>query len=137
MKAILVMGLFVVSTSAFSAIFKSYDSKESCNLYRVASSEEVPQANEVIVSSKKVYGFSFSDLDINFEDRKANVQIIINVAMGFNTPLLKEKSSISADRADFTSMINRVNRKMNLLENICISSDNNIVYANSFADQDE
>lgn len=137
MKAILVMGLFVVSTSAFSAIFKSYDSKESCDLYRVASSEEVPQTNEVIVSSKKAYGFSFSDLDINFEDRKANVQIIINVAMGFNTPLLKLKSSISADRADFTSMINRVNRKMNLLENICVSSENKIVYANPFADQEE
>jgi hypothetical protein len=103
----------------------------------VAGSEEVPQAKEVIVSTKKVYGFSFADLDINFEDRKANVQVIINVAMGFNKPLLEDKSSISADRADFTSMINRLNRKMNLLENICISSDNKIVYANSFAAEEE
>lgn len=137
MKAFLVMGLFIVSTSAFSAVFKSYDSKDSCNLYRVAGSEEVPQANEVIVSSKNVYGFSFSDLDINFEDREANVQIIINVALGFNTPLLKSKSSISADRADFTSMINRVNRKMNLLENICVSNDDKIVYANPYASEQE
>lgn len=133
MKAILVMGLFVISTSAFSAVFKSYDAKQSCNLYRVGTSEEVtPRKNETVVTPKNIYGLSFSDLEINFENRQASVQVIMNVTLGINTPLLKSKSTILADHPDFTALVNQVNRKLYLLERICVSSDSKIIYAAQF-----
>jgi len=130
MKAILVMGLFVISTSAFSAVFKSYDSNHSCDLYRAGTSEETePRDGEEIVTTKSVYGFSFSDLEIDFKKQEASVQIIKNVALGLNTSLLPSRSTIPANHPDFTSLINRVNRKLYLLEKICVSSDDKIVYA--------
>ncbi len=136
MKAILVMGLFVISTSAFSAVFKSYDSKNSCDLYRAGTSEETePRDGEEVVSNKSVYGFSFTDLEIDFKKREASVQIMKIVALGFNTSLLDSKATISANHPDFTSLINRVNRKIYLLETICISSGNKIVYANQAEEQ--
>lgn len=133
MKAILVMGLFVISTSAFSAVYKSYDSKNSCNLYRAGQTEETtPQKGEQVVLAKNVYGFSFSDLEIDFENREASVHIITNVVLGFNSPLLKSKVTMSADHPNFTALINQLNRKLYLLEKICVSSDNKIIYAAQF-----
>lgn len=129
MKAILVMGLFVISTSAFSAVYKSHDSKNSCDLYRAGAGEEGPRADEELVSSKNVYGFSFTNLEIDFKNREASVQIIKNVVLGINTNLLSTRSVIPANHPDFTSLINRVNRKAFLLEKVCVSSDDKIVYA--------
>jgi hypothetical protein len=136
MKAILVMGLFVISTSAFSAVFKSYDAKHSCDLYRAGTSEETePRDGEEVVTTKSVYGFSFSDLEIDFKKREASVQIIKNVALGLNGSLLSSRATIAANHPDFTSLINKVNRKIYLLEKICIGSGDKIVYANEREEQ--
>lgn len=136
MKAILVMGFFIISNSAFSAVFKSYDTANSCNLYRAGIAEEsAAREGEVIVSNKGVYGFSFSDMEIDFENREVSVQVMTNVTLGINTPLLKSRSTLSADQPDFKELVNQLNRKLLLLEKVCISSSNKIVYANRFEEQ--
>jgi hypothetical protein len=131
MKTLLVIGLFIISSSAFSAVYKSYDSNQSCNLYRVVNTDQA-QENEVVVYSKNVYGISFENLEVDFENRQAQVQVMLNVTLGLNRSLLTTKASISADNVNFTDLINHLNRKIKIFENICITDDNQIIYANEF-----
>ena len=131
MKTLLSIVLFVISTSAYSAVYKTYDSNESCNLYSVVNTNE-SQENGEVVYSKNVYGLSFENLEVNFENREASVQVIMNVTLGFNRSLVNKKSTISADNVNFTKLINHLNRKINLYEKICINDDNQIIYANEF-----
>lgn len=131
MKTLLLIVLSIISTSAFSAVYKSYDSKESCSLYRVDNTNQ-SQDNGEVVYSKNVYGLSFENLEVDFANREASVQVIMNVTLGFNRSLVNKKSTISADNINFTKLINHLNRKINLFENICINDDNQIIYANEF-----
>lgn len=131
MKTLLVIGLIAFSSSAFSAVYKSYDSNASCNLYRVVNTDQV-QDEDVLVYAKNVYGISFENLEVDFANREAKVQVMLNVTLGFNRSLLEKKSTISADNVNFTNLINHLNRKIKLFENICITDENQIVYANEF-----
>lgn len=131
MKFFLVMGLFIISSSAFSAVYKSYDSKQSCNLLRV-DNESKALENEEVVTLKNIYGFSFENMEVNFDKREARVQVIMNVTLGFNQALFKKKSSIASDNSNFTNLINHLNRKINIFEEICVTESNQIIYANEF-----
>lgn len=136
MKALLVMGLLSLTTSAFSAVVKSYDADHACTLYRVTTEEAGTKvklnANENIVFAKAVYGLTFQNMEINFDNRDVKVQIVMNVVMGLNKPLVTPKSTISTDNAEFTTLVNHLNRKLNSLEKVCISTDNKIVFAKQF-----
>ena len=132
MKTLLAMGLLLtLSTPAFAAVVKTYDAEQSCDLYKVENVEST-KLTGTVVFPKAVYGPTFENLEVNFENREAKVQVTMNIVMGINRPLMKDKLSISADNVNFTSLINQVNRKVFLLEKICISSDNKIVYAKQF-----
>lgn len=131
MKSLLVIGLIAFSSSVFSAVYKSYDSSASCNLYRVVNTDQVKD-DDVLVYAKNVYGISFENLEVDFANREAKVQVMLNVTLGFNRSLVEKKSTISADNVNFTNLINHLNRKIKLFENICITDENQIVYANEF-----
>jgi hypothetical protein len=133
MKTLFVMALFVISTSAFSAVYSSFDSKQSCYLYRVLNSEQgSPKENETLVYSRNVYGISLENLEVDFNNREVSLQVMLNVIFGLNRPLVEKKSQISADNTNFTNLVNHLNRKIKLFENICITDDNKIIYANEF-----
>lgn len=138
MKTLLVMGLLALSTTAFSSVVKSYDAERSCNLYRVvdtsptAKKSEKIRAGEVVVISKRVYGLSFHNMEINFDNREAKVEITVNIVLGLNQPLVNEKAVIAEENPQFSTLINQLNRKLSLLETVCLSSDNKIVYAEVF-----
>ena len=136
MKALLVMGLLTITTSAFSAVVKSYDADHACTLYRVTTEnpgEKIKMnANESVVFAKGVYGLTFQDMEINFDNRDVKVQVTINVVMGLNKSLVTPKSTISSENTEFTTLVNQLNRKLNSLEKVCLSSDNRVVFAKQF-----
>jgi hypothetical protein len=56
MKTILIMGLLTISSTVFSAVVKSYDVENRCDLYRVINeTSKEKQKNETIVTTKSVY----------------------------------------------------------------------------------
>lgn len=136
-KTIVVMGLFIISTSAFSMVVKRADKANSCTLYRVIEAETKvkKQANEVVVFEKGVYGFSLENLDIDFDHREAKVQVTLNVILGFNKPLLPQKQSIQATNEHFSFLTNQLNRKIMVFEKICIDSRSEIIYAQFYESQ--
>ena len=141
MKKTLVLGLVaLLSTSSFAAVVKTRDAEADCTLYKVVQADDngkvKVKAGEVVVSIKDAYGLSFQDMEINFDTREVLVQPTINIIMGFNRPLTEKKSVISSENPDFTYLINQLNRKVNLFEKVCITSDNKIAYAKMFEQQE-
>ncbi|MFA6238352.1 MAG: hypothetical protein WC635_13550 [Bacteriovorax sp.] len=142
MKKLLAITLVTIlaSSSAFSAVVKSYDTEKNCDLYTVVQPDEKGKIKlkptEVITYSKDVYGLSFQEMEINFENREVLVMPIMNVVFGINRPLTATKTSISADNEEFNFLINQLNRKLYVFEKVCIG-DNKIVYAKMFETEAE
>jgi hypothetical protein len=140
MKKTLILGLVaLISTASFAAVVKTRDADTGCTLYKVVPADDngkvKVKAGEVVVSIKDAYGLSFQDMEINFDSREVLVQPTINIVLGLNRPLIGKKAIISADNKDFTYLINQLNRKVNLFEKVCITSDNKIAYAKMFEQQ--
>lgn len=129
MKTILVMGLLTLSTSAFSSVVKSYDSKKGCNLYSVVSdTKKAKQAGETVVYDKAVYGLAIEDMDVDFDNREVTVQVVMNIVMGINRNI-GTKSIIEESNPQFKMLVNQVNRKISMFEKVCISQDARLIYA--------
>lgn len=129
-KLIFTMALLSMSATSFAALYSSTDSQNDCTLYRVVNAKTPIQAkeNEVLINKNEIYGLSFQDLSIDFDNREAQVKVIANVVLGANRQVGDSKAIIPAERKDFNALINQVNRKINLLEKVCISADNKIAY---------
>jgi hypothetical protein len=65
---------------------------------------------------------------IDFEAHEAKVNVVMNIVMGFNLPLVEGKTSIDEKNSQIKMLTNQLNRKLSLLENICITKDNRIIY---------
>ncbi len=130
MKTLLVMGLLTFSAGTMASVVKSDDLKNGCTLYRVvhAESKKPMKSNETVFYSKEVYGLAFKNLDVNFDNREAEVDVVMSIVLGFNRNLTATKPKISADNAQFKALINQVNRTVHLLESVCINSNNEIIY---------
>lgn len=134
-KTLLVMGLLALTTtSTFASVVKGHDSKRGCTLYRVihSDSKKQIQENETVFLNKEVYGITFENLAIDFDNREAQVDVVMNVVLGLNRNIAETKSIIPAENTQFTALINQVNRKISLLESVCLNANNEIVYAKTF-----
>ena len=122
-----------VSSLASAAVATRRDQENNCTLYQAVSEDDnghvVLEEGQRLFSSRRVYGLSFLDLEIDFERREARVQTMMNVVMGLNRMLVPQKSVIRADHPEFTFLVNQVNRRVALFEKICISDENEITYA--------
>lgn len=130
----------LLSLNAHAAVLKSYDASNGCDLYRVSEAQSNGKiklnSNEVIIYPKEVYGLSFQDMEINFENREVLISPMMNIILGMNRPIIKSKAVISADNKEFNFLINQLNRKVNLFEKVCIN-DTKIVYAKMFEPKPE
>ncbi len=135
-QSIFLLALMTLLSAATQAsVVKGRDAENSCDLYRVVSADPsgkiVRNANEVIIYAKDVYGLSFQDMEINFDNREVLVQPTMNIVMGLNRPLTSTKAIIPADHQNFNFLINQLNRKLYVFEKICMDNGK-IVYAKMF-----
>lgn len=135
-KSLLLLAWVTLFTSSsFASVVKGHDEENMCVLYRVAQADINGQIklnpNEVIISAKEVYGFSFQEMEIDFDRREVLVQVTMNIVMGINRPLLGSKTTLSSDHQDFNFLVNQLNRKVSLFEKICIN-DGKVIYAKQF-----
>jgi len=137
MKKTLILALLtIISTSGFAAVVKGHDNENACTLYKIMPSDSLGKVSladeEVVINTKEAYGLSFTEMEVNFDNREVLIQPTINILLGLNRPLISTKASIPADHADFNFLINQLNRKILLFEKICITQDNKIAYAKMF-----
>jgi hypothetical protein len=140
-KFLFIMLAAFLAQSAQSAVIKKRDLDQNCTLYKAVTPDENGKlklkSGEVIINQKDAYGLTFNDMEINFDTREVLVQPMINVVMGFNRPLVNGKAVISSENPDFNFLINQLNRKILVFEQMCITDKNVIVYAKMFENTDE
>lgn len=127
--------LLLLSTTTFqarAALVKSFDQENQCNLYRTTSEEKPKLETESQVLDKEIYGIGLSELEIDFENKSAKVLPTANVVLGINRTFLNQKAVISSNNPNFNFFINQVNRKIFLLESVCISDQNELIYGSQF-----
>jgi hypothetical protein len=127
---------FILSASSFAAIVKSADKEKNCTLYQVVAADEngnIPlEDNQTIALSHDVYGMSFQNMEIDFDKRNVKVDAIANIILGFNKLLVPNKVALSPKNDQFNFLINQLNRKLLVFEKVCISKQNEVIYANYF-----
>lgn len=132
MKALLLIGLLTLSQTAMSAIVKSYDAKNACSLYKKVDTTggvaPTLKEGEVIINSKQIYGFNLTNLEVDFDQRVAKAEVTVNIVMGINQTLTKNKIVIDERSPQFTKHINLLNRKVNQLSSLCLDADNKLIY---------
>jgi hypothetical protein len=130
-RLVIICALFqCISLNA--SILKSVDTEKECTLYRVPNETSPALSDEIIISDKDAYGFSFSDMDIDFKNNIVTIVPVINIVLGLNRPLIAKRAFISNKNPDFKFLINQLNRKLLVFEKICINESNEIIYAKQF-----
>jgi hypothetical protein len=127
--------LLLIATTTFyakAALVKSLDKENQCQLFRVTTEEKPRLKTESLVIDKEIYGIGLSELEIDFENKIAAVLPTANVVMGLNRTFLNQKAIISSSNSNFNFFINQVNRKIILLETICITDQNELIYGSQF-----
>lgn len=124
----------LASSSAFCEIVKTYDSGKNCYLYQVANQNDQGSvaADGELVSDESLYGFGLKDMEVDFKNNVVRVNVIKSIVFGFNKPLMNEKSVISPKNDQFNFLINQLNRTIMLFEKVCITKDNQVIYATFF-----
>lgn len=124
--------LTILSINANAALVQSVDKTNKCTLYRTTSEQAPIKEDETVILEKEAYGITLVNLEIDFANKSALVQPEVSIVLGLNRKLTENKSKIKADNPNFTFLINQLNRRVLLLEKICISKNNEIVYGNPF-----
>lgn len=135
MKTLLVVGfLALMGTEAFASVVKSQDTKNNCTLYRAihADSKKQMQKNETVFLNREVYGIAFENMDVDFDNREVRVDVVMTIVLGLNKNITEQKAIISSDNPKFSSLVNQLNKKLSMLESVCINNQNEVIYAKTF-----
>jgi hypothetical protein len=136
MKKLILFFVLLISSSSFADILKSKDVENDCSLYAVAprdaNGEIIFSPGQKIVSKSNLYGFSFENMEVDFQNDVVRVEMIQNIVFGFDKPFFDHKLSISPENEKFTFLINQLNRSIMLFEKVCVDSNDNIIYAEFF-----
>jgi hypothetical protein len=118
--------------SAQSAISVRYDEVMDCQRYNVINEirndageyvlERELLPGEEVIDNRVHYGLSTANLTINFEEQKAEVEIIKNVALGINRNLIDTdtKVSMDANHPQLNTFLNTLNRRVFLFDDVCV-----------------
>lgn len=131
MKLILIFFIALTSVVTNAKVVKSFDAVNSCDLYRATKTEapEEVREDEVILLNRAVYGISIIDMDIDFRNEEVCFVPMINIVVGFDRPLVENRIILPASNKDFKTLINQVNKKLISFNELCLNSENKIVYA--------
>jgi hypothetical protein len=136
---ILMLFMFVISQASQAGIFKSYQNKKNCTQYQVVNKVRTDSGENVytrelnngeeVLTDQSIYGLSLKNVSIDFVKRTASFDLIKNVILGFNRPLLVTgaRVSIGSDHEMFQDVLNLVNRKSSLINVICLSDSLEII----------
>jgi hypothetical protein len=135
----LILSMFIIAGTSHAGIFKSFDSEKNCTSYEIVNKvrndngenvyERSLSSGEEILTDKGIYGLSLKEVEIDFDTRSASFKLIKNVILGLNRPLLVTGARVTVDSShkSFKNIINLVNKKISLIESICLSDSLEII----------
>ncbi len=126
----LVVSVFLISASiADAAIVKKFDEISECTRF---SLKHAPNggtvkldAGEKLHMKGTIYGFTFREPKVDFDDRSVTVRAEI-LKFGLNKDL-KKKVILRADKIDLDKALDRVNRKISTMDEVCIDANGELV----------
>jgi hypothetical protein len=123
-------------------IVTSFDKENECQVYEVVNGDIDDNGNlilgremrkgEKIHLNKIVYGYSFFDMDVDFQKKEVSVSIEVHKPF-LNTVLLgtdknPQRVRILPGNKSFVNLINHVNVDILTMKKLCISESNIVVY---------
>lgn len=126
----LLVSAFLLTSAANAAVVKSFDQSNDCtrfSLRHAKSSKDAIKLNsgESIHLKGTIYGFTFKDPQVDFDNRQVSVRAEI-LKHGFNKDL-KKKVFLSDDKVDVNSALKQVNRKVLTMDEVCINHDGELI----------
>ncbi|MBY0413275.1 MAG: hypothetical protein K2Q18_03885 [Bdellovibrionales bacterium] len=136
MKAFLILGLLTLSTQAFSSLVSIDDVKNKCTLYKRVDNDSNNVAKplnkgEKFVTKKGVYGLILRNLEVDFDQRLAHVDVVISI-VGFNENLSKNRFTIEESNPNFKDITNYLNKTVSTISEMCVGSENRIIYVKGY-----
>lgn len=125
-KTLILIGLMLGSANA--AVVKSFDDVNDCTRYSLKHAQKDEKLDlatgESLHLKGTIYGFSFEGLKINFDERSASFETTVR-KFGLNKSLGKVK--MSADHSKFDLAINRINKSVSTMDEVCINRKGELV----------
>lgn len=118
---------FNSTNSLQAAVVMSKDVVDKCENFRVTTDLTPKKQNEVMILDKDVYGLSTQNQEIDFENRVLKVDLMALVVFGLNRNLKGDKIRITDGHPEFINFSNQLNRKIMLLEEVCLSKNNEVI----------
>jgi len=126
---ILMTALFIFASYANAAIVKKFDESSECTRFSLRHAPNGGkiklEAGEKLHMKGTIYGFTLRDPKVDFEDRSVSVRAEI-LKFGLNRDL-KKNLILRSDKVDLDKALNQVNRKVSTIDEVCISSDGELV----------
>ncbi len=128
MKKFILLILFLTSFFSYAEIVISKDESNKCTLFRATSDEKPIENGENILFAQDVYGMVTKNLEIDFKNQKALIDLEASIVLGFNKKITNQRIQIQATHPEFKSFINTINKKIFQLETICLNNNNEVIY---------
>jgi hypothetical protein len=123
---LILLGLSMGSLNA--AVVKSFDDAKECTRYSLKHPQKGEKLHfeegESLHLKGTIYGFSFENLSINFDERSASFETKIR-KFGLNKSL--GKVVMHADHERFNEALNRVNKSVATMDEVCINRKGELV----------
>jgi hypothetical protein len=114
---------------SFGATVLSQDVKNQCTIFR-ATNQGTPQLkSESLNDDREIYGFVFQNMQVDFDRQIVIVDAVKSVVLGLDKPVVNGPVFISKKNPNFEFLINRLNRTFHVMDQICISQNNEIIWA--------
>lgn len=126
-KSILLLAISLSAmASTDAAIVSSFDMNKGCTQYRTTTETKPILAHESMVLNKNVYGLSLQNMEIDFNQKSVNFDLMALVVMGINKRITNDSITITEKNPEFKVFTNQLNRKIQLLETVCLDGANQV-----------
>lgn len=126
-KSILfVLASLSLMSSINAAVVSSYDMNKGCTVYRSTTETKPALEHELMVLNKNVYGLSLQNMEINFSKKEVSFDLMALVVMGINRRVTNDVVTINEKHPEFKTFTNQLNRKIQLIESVCLDGANQV-----------
>lgn len=121
--------LILTISAANAAVISKFDDKSDCTRFSMKHAQNGGKiklnSGEKVHLEGTIYGFTFRDASVDFDDRSVSVRAEI-LKYGFNKDLRK-KVILRSENVDVNKALKQLNRKVLTMDEVCINKDGELV----------
>ena len=85
--------------------------------------------NEEVFVTKELYGLTIKDMQIDFNSKAVSFEVTKRIVFALDYPLLPDRVFVRATNPNFKFIVNQLNRDLFTFDKVCITSENEMIYA--------